>query len=140
MIILLLQLLGESYGLLRGSSLLGPFLCPDGLLFSLLGIKCTINTLTMIEKKYFKTKDYCKVKFNLEVEAKKVEILGLNGEWKKGLVMTKKKDGSFSIDVNLPKDSQHEFKYLVDKKNWITDPASEATQNVFGTTNSVLSI
>jgi len=45
----------------------------------------------MIEKKYFKTKDYCKVKFNLEVEAKKVEILGLNGEWKKGLTMTKKK-------------------------------------------------
>jgi hypothetical protein len=140
MILLLLQLLGESYGLFRGSSLLDPFLCPDGLLFSLLGIKCTINTLTMIEKKYFKTKDYCKVKFNLEVEAKKVEILGLNGEWKKGLAMTKKKDGSFSIDVNLPKDSQHEFKYLVDKKNWIADPASEATQNVFGTTNSVLSI
>ena len=49
----------------------------------------------MIEIKYFKTKDYCKVKFNLEVEAKKVELLGLNGEWKKGLTMTKKKDGSF---------------------------------------------
>ena len=94
----------------------------------------------MIEKKYFKTKDYCKVKFNLEIEAKKVEILGLNGEWKKGLLMTKKKDGSFSADVNLPKDSQHEFKYLVDKKNWVTDPVTEATQNVFGTMNSVLSI
>ncbi|MFM1930574.1 MAG: hypothetical protein RL387_1902 [Bacteroidota bacterium] len=94
----------------------------------------------MIEKKYFKTKDYCKVKFNVEVEAKKVEVLGLNGEWKKGLLMTKKKDGSFSVDVNLPKDSQHEFKYLVDKKNWMNDPATEATQNVFGTTNSVLSI
>ena len=94
----------------------------------------------MIEIKYFKTKDYCKVKFNLEVEAKKVELLGLNGEWKKGLVMTKKKEGSFSIDVNLPKDSQHEFKYLVDKKNWLTDPCSADIQNVFGTTNSVLSI
>jgi 1,4-alpha-glucan branching enzyme len=54
--------------------------------------------------------------------------------------MTKKKDGSFSIDVNLPKDSQHEFKYLVDKKNWLTDPGSADIQNVFGTTNSVLSI
>ncbi|MCE2844347.1 MAG: isoamylase early set domain-containing protein [Chitinophagaceae bacterium] len=94
----------------------------------------------MIEIKYFKTKDYCKVKFNLEVEAKKVELLGLNGEWKKGLVMTKKKEGSFSIDVNLPKDSHHEFKYLVDKKNWLTDPDSANIQNVFGTTNSVLSI
>lgn len=113
---------------------------PYGLLFGKLSIKCTINTLIMIEIKYFKTKDYCKVKFNLEVEAKKVELLGLNGEWKKGLVMTKKKEGSFSIDVNLPKDSHHEFKYLVDKKNWLTDPGSADIQNVFGTTNSVLSI
>ena len=31
----------------------------------------------MIEKKYFKTKDYVKVKFTLAAEAKKVEILGL---------------------------------------------------------------
>jgi hypothetical protein len=94
----------------------------------------------MIEKKYFKTKDYCKVKFNLDVAAKKVEILGLNGEWKKGVVMTKKKDGSFTADINLPKDSNHEFKYLVDKKQWINDTETASTQNVFGTTNSVLSI
>lgn len=94
----------------------------------------------MIEKKYFKTKDYCKVKFNLEVDAKKVELLGLNGEWKKGLTMTEKKEGSFSIEVNLPKDSEHEFKYLVDQKNWLSDPSAAGIQNVFGTTNSVLSI
>jgi hypothetical protein len=124
---------------LMGQACLAHF-CAHGLLFSFWSIKCTINTLIMIEIKYFKTKDYCKVKFNLEVEAKKVELLGLNGEWKKGLTMTKKKDGSFSIDVNLPKDSQHEFKYLVDKKNWLTDPGSADIQNVFGTTNSVLSI
>ena len=124
---------------LMGQACLALF-CTHGLLFSIWSIKCTINTLIMIEIKYFKTKDYCKVKFNLEVEAKKVELLGLNGEWKKGLTMTKKKDGSFSIDVNLPKDSQHEFKYLVDKKNWLTDPGSADIQNVFGTTNSVLSI
>jgi len=94
----------------------------------------------MIDKKYFKTKDYCKVKFNLDVDAKKVEILGLNGEWKKGVAMAKKKDGSFTVDVNLPKDSQHEFKYLVDKKHWINDPETATTLNVFGTSNSVLSI
>jgi hypothetical protein len=29
--------------------------------------------------------------------------------------MSKKKDGSFSADVNLPKDSTHEFKYLVNE-------------------------
>ncbi len=94
----------------------------------------------MIEKKYFKTKDYCKVKFSLDVEAKKIDILGLNGEWKKGIAMTKRKDGSFTVDVNLLKDTQHEFKYLVDKKHWINDPETVSTLNVFGTSNSVLSI
>lgn len=94
----------------------------------------------MIEIKHYKTKDYSKVKFNIEVEAKKVEILGLNGDWKKGQLMSKKKDGSFSLELNLPNSSYHEFKYLVDKKNWISDPATDSTKNVFGTENSVLSI
>lgn len=95
----------------------------------------------MIEKKYFKTKDYVKVKFTLNAEAKKVELLGLNNEWKKGLAMTKKKEGIFTAEVNLPKDSQHEFKYFVDKKVWLNDDQAEGqTANVFGTTNSVLAV
>jgi hypothetical protein len=95
----------------------------------------------MIEKKYFKTKDYVKVKFTLHTEAKKVELLGLNNEWKKGLAMTKKKEGLFTAEVNLPKDSQHEFKYFVDKKVWLNDNQAEAEiENVFGTTNSVLAL
>jgi hypothetical protein len=95
----------------------------------------------MIEKKYFKTKDYVKVKFTLNVEAKKVDILGLNNEWKKGLAMTKKKEGIFTAEVNLPKDSAHEFKYFADKKNWLNDDQAEShTANVFGTTNSVLTV
>jgi hypothetical protein len=44
-----------------------------------------------------------------------IEILGLNSDWKKSVIMSKKKDGSFSADVNLPKDSTHEFKYLVNE-------------------------
>jgi len=95
----------------------------------------------MIEKKYFKTKDYCKVKFSFATEAKKVEILGLNSDWKKSIIMSKKKDGSFSADVNLPKSTKHEFKYLVDKKTWFNDPEADAEEhNVFGTTNSVISL
>lgn len=95
----------------------------------------------MIEKKYFKTKDYVKVKFTLAAEAKKVEILGLNNEWKKGLPMTKKKDGLFTVEVNLPKASSHEFKYFLDKKNWLNDQeVAQQTANVFGTTNSVITV
>jgi 1,4-alpha-glucan branching enzyme len=96
---------------------------------------------TMIEKKYYKTKDYVKVKFSVATEAKKVELLGLNNEWKKSVIMSKKKDGTFSAEVNLPKDSRHEFKYLVDKKTWIQDTAADAEAiNVFGTANSVVTV
>ncbi len=95
----------------------------------------------MIEKKYFKTKDYVKVKFTLSADAKKVEILGLNNEWKKGLAMTKKKEGVFAAEVNLPKATTHEFKYFLDKKIWLSDnEADQEIANVFGTTNSVVSI
>jgi hypothetical protein len=95
----------------------------------------------MIEKKYFKTKDYVKVKFTLTADAKKVDILGLNNEWKKGISMTKKKEGIFSAEVNLPKESSHEFKYFLDKKIWLNDSEAEhETANVFGTTNSVVTV
>jgi hypothetical protein len=95
----------------------------------------------MIEKKYYKTKDYVKVKFTLNADAKKVDILGLNNEWKKGVAMTKKKEGVFSAELNLPKESSHEFRYFLDKKVWLNDEQADAeTANAFGTTNSVLSI
>ena len=68
----------------------------------------------MIQKTYFKTKSYCKVKFSFTVEnAETIEILGLNSDWENSIVMSKKKDGSFTADVSLEKDSQHEFKYRI---------------------------
>jgi 1,4-alpha-glucan branching enzyme len=95
----------------------------------------------MIEKKYFKIKDYVKVKFSVATNGEKVEIVGLNNDWENALLMTKKKDGIFSAEVNLPKDSTHEFKYLVDTKTWLNDAETEAqVANVFGTTNSLVII
>ena len=94
----------------------------------------------MILKTYYKTKDYCKVKFSFKVEnAETVEILGLNSDWKNSIIMSKKKDGSFSADVNLPKDSKHEFKYRVNETEWLneTEADSEAP-NVYGGSNSVI--
>jgi hypothetical protein len=67
----------------------------------------------MIQKTYYKTKDYCKVKFSLRPEnADSVAIAGLNGDWKTLVNMSKKKDGTFTAEVSLPKESIHEFKYL----------------------------
>lgn len=96
----------------------------------------------MLQKTYFKTKDYCKVKFSLQPEsAEVVEILGLNSDWNHSIIMSKKKDGTFSADVNLPKDSKHEFKYLVDNALWINDPEADSeVPNVFGGSNSVVAL
>jgi len=96
----------------------------------------------MVQKTYFKTKDYCKVKFSFKVEnAETVEILGLNNDWKNAVIMSRKKDGSFSADVNLPKDSKHEFKYLVNESTWLNEPEADSLKpNEFGGTNSVISL
>ena len=94
----------------------------------------------MVMKTYFKTKDYCKVKFMLQApDAEKVEILGLNSDWKNSVAMKKKKDGSFSCDISLPKNTQHEFKYLINESIWINEPEANSEQpNIFGGNNSVL--
>ncbi|NCI48261.1 isoamylase early set domain-containing protein [Sediminibacterium soli] len=94
----------------------------------------------MIQKTYFKTKDYCKVKFSFSTDhAETVEVFGLNNDWDTAVVLKKKKDGSFSGDVSLPKDSQHEFRYRVNTTDWINDPeADHEVPNIFGSSNSVI--
>jgi hypothetical protein len=96
----------------------------------------------MLQKTYYKTKDYCKVKFSFKPEvAETVEILGLNSDWQNAVIMSKKKDGSFSAEVNLPKESKHEFKYLVDNAQWANDPEADTeVPNIFGGSNSVVVI
>jgi AMP-activated protein kinase-like protein len=96
----------------------------------------------MVQKTYYKTKDYCKVKFSFQADAAEtIAILGLNSDWKNSVIMSRKKDGSFSADVNLPKDSTHEFKYLVNETSWVNEPeADKEVPNVFGGSNSVIVI
>lgn len=94
----------------------------------------------MVLKTYYKTKDYCKVKFSFRPEnAETVEILGLNSDWQNSIIMSKKKDGSFSADVTLPKDSKHQFKYRVNKTEWLNEPEADSQEpNEFGGSNSVI--
>ena len=96
----------------------------------------------MLQKTYLKTKNLCKVKFTLNLEdAETIEILGLNSDWEKSIIMSKKKDGSFTCDVSLPKNTQHEFKYRVNETTWINEPEADGQNpNVFGGINSVIVI
>jgi 1,4-alpha-glucan branching enzyme len=94
----------------------------------------------MILKTYYKKKDYCKVKFSFKTDnAETVQIRGLNSDWQNSVIMTRKKDGTFTADVTLPKDSKHQFKYLVNEKDWLDEPQADAQEpNGFGGNNSVL--
>ena len=96
----------------------------------------------MVQKTYFKTKDYCKVKFTFAVEnAETVEILGLNSDWENSIIMSKKKDGIFTCDVSLPKNTEHQFKYRVNENEWLNEPeADKEVTNEFGGINSVIVI
>ena len=96
----------------------------------------------MVQKTYFKTKDYCKVKFAVNFEnAETVEILGLNSDWENSIIMSKKKDGTFTSEVSLPKNSEHEFKYRVNETLWVNEPeADKEKTNEFGGSNSVIVI
>ena len=96
----------------------------------------------MVQKTYLKTKDSCKVKFSVDADnAKSVKIFGLNNDWNTPVVMSKKKTGEFSIEVTLPKNSAHEFKYLVDEDTWINEPqADSSSPDGLGGNNSVISL
>jgi Glycogen recognition site of AMP-activated protein kinase len=96
----------------------------------------------MIQKTYFKTKDYCKVKFSFAPEnAETVEVIGLNSDWENSILLKKKKDGTFSAEVSLPKDTQQQFKYLVNKTEWLNDAdADSVAPNEYGGTNCVINL
>ncbi len=96
----------------------------------------------MVQKTYYKTKDYCKVKFSVNFDnAETIEISGLNSDWQNTIIMSKKKDGNFTCDINLPKDSRHEFKYLVNNNTWINEPEADGeNHNIFGGSNSVINL
>lgn len=94
----------------------------------------------MIQKTYLKTKDLCKVKFTVRMDgAERIEILGLNDNWETPVAMGRKRDGNFSYEVTLPKNSQHEFKYLVNGHDWRNEPDADGeVPNQYGGTNSLL--
>jgi 1,4-alpha-glucan branching enzyme len=112
-----------------------------GYLCMILVLRAEIK-LNMVQKTFYKTKDYCKVRFSFAVDnAETIEILGLNNDWENAVPMIKRRDGNFTIELNLPKDSRHEFKYLVNATEWLNEPEADAqAPNEFGGSNSILSL
>lgn len=98
----------------------------------------------MLKKKYLKSKEVCKVTFYTPagLEAEDVQLVGDFNEWNESATpMEQLKDGRFKVTVDLPKDSQYQFRYLVNGSEWHNDwEADEYVPNPFSGDNSVVEV
>ena len=95
----------------------------------------------MLKKRFFKTKDDCEITFEYaNKSAKETALVAEFNDWQPLPMKKAKKAGSpFRIKVRLPKESEFQFRYLVDRKTWTNDEQADAYwANEFGDSNSVV--
>jgi 1,4-alpha-glucan branching enzyme len=95
----------------------------------------------MVKKKFFKTLDECEVTFEFSApEAHEVLLYADFNYWEPvPMKKTSAKNATFRLKTRLPKDSQFQFRYLVDNEIWQNDEAADAYWlNDQGSENSVV--
>jgi len=94
----------------------------------------------MLTKKYLKSKNEFEVTFELEsAEADSVALVSEANGWEPVQMTKRRKDGVYYAKVRLPKESQFQFRYLVDGQSWVNDNGADAyVANEFGSQNSVV--
>lgn len=93
----------------------------------------------MLTKKYFKTNGECEVTFELDAEAESVVLVSEVNGWDPVEMTQRKKDGVFYTKVRVPKDSQFQYRFLIDGQTWVNDSAADGyIANEFGGENSIL--
>ena len=99
-----------------------------------------------LKKNYIKNRQTCKVTFFLPEEAapeaRKIAVVGDFNDWDKNAdLMTRQKDGSFSLTLELPSNREYKFKYLIDDTQWENDwCADKYVKNEFGGEDSVIQV
>lgn len=96
----------------------------------------------MINKRFFKTKDEVEVTFELDAEqvGNSVSIVADFLDWKPTQMKKVVRSKSYKFKTRLPKNSQFEFRYLIDEEKWINDPSADQYRpNGFGEDNSLIS-
>ncbi|KXI30785.1 isoamylase early set domain-containing protein [Paraglaciecola hydrolytica] len=83
------------------------------------------------KKQYLKSKAVCKVTFKISKdeahEAESVRLVGDFNDWDKTTAPMKKlKDGSFTATVELAKDAEYQFRYLLNDSEWENDWSADA--------------
>jgi len=84
----------------------------------------------IVKKQYLKTKPICKVTFKLskqELDAPDtVHIVGEFNNWNKAATSMKNlKNGSFKATLDLEKNNEYQYRYLINKKEWKNDSTAD---------------
>lgn len=97
-----------------------------------------------LNKKYLRSGKVCRVTFGLPKEAvngaESVNLVGDFNHWDYySNPMKRRKNGDFSISLDLCPGTEYRFKYLIDKSRWENDwQADKYIQNEFGSEDSVV--
>ena len=99
------------------------------------------------EKKYLKTKPICKVKFiapkELTKGAKSLCIAGDFNNWDQNKnELKKQKDGTYATTIDLPKDGEYQYRFIIDGERWENDYSADkyVPSNIGSEENSVVVI
>ena len=100
-----------------------------------------------MKKRFLKSKPVCKVTFDLPcaatASAHKVVLVGDFNDWDTGRTpMKKRKDGSFSVTLDLDCQCEYQFRYLIDDEHWENDWAADRyiPSPVFDGDNSLVKV
>lgn len=79
-----------------------------------------------MKKRFLKSKPVCKVTFELPPQAandaQKVALVGDFNDWDPDATTLKRlKDGGYSVMLDLPRDREFQFRYLIDGQRWEND-------------------
>lgn len=94
----------------------------------------------MLTKKFFKTKNEADITFEFDRSGvTSVSLVGEFNNWQAIELMFNKKSKSFKTKLRLPKNSEFEFRYLLNGTEWENDyEADQYIPNIFGSENSVV--
>jgi 1,4-alpha-glucan branching enzyme len=99
-----------------------------------------------MEKHYLKTRPVCKVTFTLPGEAapnaKTVCVMGEFNNWSRDAApLTRRKNGTFAIALDLPTGRAYRFRYLIDGWKFENDWAADRyVSNPYGGEDSVVEV
>jgi len=99
-----------------------------------------------LKKLYLKTKEFCKVTFRLPKEAApdatQVTLVGDFNQWNtQETPMQKMKNGDFKVTLELARDQEYKFRYLIDNRTWENDwQADRYIPNCYGSEDSIVII